>query len=128
MGRQPRIQGPRQTVAAGDDLKGGFATTAAAMIAMLASPALNEVTAPYVVWLAERSYPRDVVRVHPYRLDGSLLPLRVLRRARWNWRSTHSGRSLSFLPLSLTTHPQPKPEGEERHVEICRRGSCASYP
>ncbi|CAN0543578.1 unnamed protein product, partial [Ectocarpus sp. 8 AP-2014] len=37
----------------GDDLKGGFATTAAVMIAMLASPALNEVTAPYVVWLAE---------------------------------------------------------------------------
>lgn len=47
----------------GDDLKGGFATTAAAMIAILASPALNEVTAPYVIWLAERSYPRDVVEI-----------------------------------------------------------------
>jgi hypothetical protein len=47
----------------GDDLKGGFATTAAAMIAMLASPALNEVTVPYVIWLAERSYPRDVVEL-----------------------------------------------------------------
>lgn len=47
----------------GDDLKGGFATTAAAMIAMLASPALNEVTAPYVIWLAQRSYPRDVVEL-----------------------------------------------------------------
>ncbi len=55
--RDPGNRGP------GDDLKGGFATTAAAMIAMLASPALNEVTAPYVVWLAERSYPRDVVEI-----------------------------------------------------------------
>lgn len=47
----------------GDDMKGGFATTAAAMIAMLASPALNEVTTPYVIWLAERNYPTDIVEL-----------------------------------------------------------------
>lgn len=40
-----------------------FATTAAAMVAMPASPALNEVTAPYMILLAERSYPRDVVQI-----------------------------------------------------------------
>lgn len=56
--RGPGNRGP------GDEgLKGGFAMTAAAMIAMLASPALNEVTAPYVIWVAERSYPRDVVKL-----------------------------------------------------------------
>ena len=45
------------------DWQGGFATTAAAMIAMLVSPAMDEATAPYVIWLAERSYPRDVAEI-----------------------------------------------------------------
>jgi len=45
----------------GDDLKGGFATTAAVMISMLTSPSLNEFTSPYVIWLAQRSYSPDFV-------------------------------------------------------------------
>ena len=43
------------------DMENGFATTLAFMIAMLASPALNEVTAPYVIMLAQRSYRADFV-------------------------------------------------------------------
>lgn len=46
-----------------DDLKGGFATTAAAMIAMLVAPALNEMTAPYVIWLAQKNYSQDFVEL-----------------------------------------------------------------
>lgn len=45
------------------DMDNGFATTLAAMISMLASPALNEFTAPYVIWLAQRSYPPDLVEL-----------------------------------------------------------------
>lgn len=45
----------------GPKMDDGFAITLAAMISMLASPALNEVTAPYVVWIAQRSYPPDWV-------------------------------------------------------------------
>ncbi|MEM7547590.1 MAG: hypothetical protein AAF367_18850 [Pseudomonadota bacterium] len=44
-----------------DDLKGGFATTAAAMLAMLVAPSLDEITAPYVIYLAQQSYPADAV-------------------------------------------------------------------
>lgn len=45
------------------DMEGGFATTAAAMIAMLAAPALNEITAPYVIWLAQKNYSQDFVEL-----------------------------------------------------------------
>ncbi|TYB83479.1 hypothetical protein [Maritimibacter fusiformis] len=44
-----------------DDIKGGFATTAAAMVAILLGSPFNAVTAPYVIAMAERSYSPEVV-------------------------------------------------------------------
>lgn len=43
------------------DMDNGFATTLAFMIAILASPALNEFTVPYVILIAQRSYQPDFV-------------------------------------------------------------------
>lgn len=45
----------------GDDLKNGFATVAAAMLAMIFAPTLNEMTLPYVIGIARRSYGPDIV-------------------------------------------------------------------
>lgn len=45
----------------GDDLKGGFATTAAAMVSIIVSPPLYEFSAPYVWELARRSYRPEMV-------------------------------------------------------------------
>lgn len=45
------------------DLQGGFATTAAAMIAMIAAPALNEMTATHVIWIAQKNYPPNIVYI-----------------------------------------------------------------
>ena len=45
----------------GDDLKGGFATVAALMLAMIFAPTLSELTLPFVVGIARRSYPPDIV-------------------------------------------------------------------
>lgn len=39
----------------------GFSTTLAAMLALLGAPYLNELTAPYVVALARRSYGPELV-------------------------------------------------------------------
>ncbi|MBO4168851.1 hypothetical protein [Cereibacter azotoformans] len=46
-----------------NDMQGGFATTSAAMIAMIAAPALDEATAEYVILLAQRSYAPDIVQL-----------------------------------------------------------------
>lgn len=43
------------------DMQGGFATSVAFMIAMLAAPALSEATLPYVRRIALASYPPDLV-------------------------------------------------------------------
>jgi hypothetical protein len=51
-------QGPRSP---GDDIKGGFATTAAVMVAILLGAPFNALTAPYVIAMAERSYSYEVV-------------------------------------------------------------------
>lgn len=57
----PRSRGEESGPA--DDLSGGFATTAAAMIAMIASPALDEATSQYVILLAQKSYAPDIVQL-----------------------------------------------------------------
>ena len=44
-----------------DDIKGGFATTAAAMVAILLGSPFNAMTAPYVIALAEKNYSYEVV-------------------------------------------------------------------
>ncbi|MBK0327745.1 hypothetical protein I5535_10620 [Rhodobacteraceae bacterium F11138] len=43
-----------------DDIKGGFATTVAAMCAILLATPFNTMTAPYVIALAEKSYSYEV--------------------------------------------------------------------
>lgn len=45
----------------GGDLKGGFASVAALMLAMIFAPTISEATLPYVIGIAERSYPPDIV-------------------------------------------------------------------
>lgn len=45
----------------GTDLKGGFATTAAAMIALLLASPFNTMSAPYVIALARQSYSDEIV-------------------------------------------------------------------
>lgn len=45
----------------GEDLKGGFATVAAAMVSIVVSPPFHEFTAPYVWELARRSYGPEMV-------------------------------------------------------------------
>lgn len=50
-------QGPRSPM---DDIKGGFATVAAAMVAILLGSPFNALTAPYVIALAEQSYSCEV--------------------------------------------------------------------
>jgi hypothetical protein len=45
------------------DLEGGFATTAAGMLAMIAAPAMYEMTAKHVVWLAQKSYSQEFVHI-----------------------------------------------------------------
>ena len=47
----------------GDDLKGGFATTAAAMVALLLGAPFNAMSAPYVIALAQQSYSPEIVDV-----------------------------------------------------------------
>ena len=47
----------------GDDLKGGFAATAAAMVSLILSPPINEFTQPYVIYWAIRSYPSELVEL-----------------------------------------------------------------
>ncbi len=42
---------------------GGFASVTAAMLAMLGAPYLNELTAEYVVALARRTYPPEIVQL-----------------------------------------------------------------
>lgn len=46
-----------------DDIKGGFATVAAAMVAILLGAPFNALTAPYVIAMAERSYSYEVVNL-----------------------------------------------------------------
>ena len=60
---RPQQQSNGQRGGPGDDLKGGFATIAAAMLAMIFAPTLNELTLPYVIGIARRSYPSDIVSV-----------------------------------------------------------------
>lgn len=50
--------GPRSPT---DDIKGGFASVAAAMVSLILSPPLNEVTSPYVYRLATRTYAPELV-------------------------------------------------------------------
>ena len=45
----------------GDDLTGGFASVAAAMVAILLGAPLNDWTAPYVIALAQETYSPEVV-------------------------------------------------------------------
>lgn len=57
----PNQYGPNGPRGPMDDIKGGFATTAAAMVAILLGSPFNAVTAPYVIAMAERSYSYEVV-------------------------------------------------------------------
>ncbi|MEP1611549.1 MAG: hypothetical protein ABJL72_06455 [Roseobacter sp.] len=50
----------------GADMQGGFASCAAAMIAMLLGSPLNDFTVPYVIHLAEMSHPPDIVRAFEF--------------------------------------------------------------
>lgn len=52
--------GPRSPM---DDVKGGLATTMAAMCALLLGSPFNALTAPYVIALAEQSYSGEVVQL-----------------------------------------------------------------
>lgn len=45
----------------GEDLKGGFATCAAAMVSIVISPPFHEFTAPYVWHLSSKSYGPEMV-------------------------------------------------------------------
>lgn len=45
----------------GEDLKGGFATCAAAMVSIVVSPPFYEFTGPYVWELSRRSYSPETV-------------------------------------------------------------------
>ena len=45
----------------GEDVKGGFATCAAAMVSIVISPPFHEFTAPYVWELSRRSYGPEMV-------------------------------------------------------------------
>lgn len=45
----------------GTDLQGGFATTAAAMLAMLVAPILDQYSGPYVIYLARQNYAPEIV-------------------------------------------------------------------
>ncbi|MGF0538890.1 hypothetical protein ACQQ2Q_12915 [Agrobacterium sp. ES01] len=47
----------------GDDLKGGFATIAAAMVSIVVSPTLSSATLPYVIGIARQSYPPEIVEL-----------------------------------------------------------------
>ncbi len=57
----PGQYGPSSPRGPMDDIRGGFATTAAAMLAILLGSPFNAITAPYVIALAERSYSYEVV-------------------------------------------------------------------
>lgn len=46
----------------GQDLKGGFATCAAAMVSIVVSPPIYEFTAPFVWDLSRQSYSEEVSR------------------------------------------------------------------
>lgn len=53
-------QGPRGPM---DEIKGGFATTAAAMVALILGAPLNEFTQPYVIYWAERTYAPELTQL-----------------------------------------------------------------
>lgn len=55
---QPHTPGNRGP---GDDLKGGFSSVLAAMIALLLGAPFNALTAPYVIVLAEQTYTDEIV-------------------------------------------------------------------
>lgn len=59
----PNNYPPRGPQSPMDDIKGGFATTAAAMVAILLGSPFNALTAPYVTAMAERSYSYEVVNL-----------------------------------------------------------------
>lgn len=48
------------------DLKGGFATTAAFMLAMIFGPIVNEYTIEYVLYFARRSYSHEFVKIFEF--------------------------------------------------------------
>ena len=57
----PNNYPPRGPQSPMDDIKGGFATTVAAMVAILLGSPFNALTAPYVIAMAERSYSPEIV-------------------------------------------------------------------
>lgn len=54
------MQGPGNR-GPGEDLTGGFATCAAAMVSIIITPVFTEITMPYVMKLTEDQYSRDTV-------------------------------------------------------------------
>ncbi len=80
----------------GNDMQGGFATTAAAMVSIVLSPPINAFTQPYVILMAERSYPYELV-------DLIAIAWMILR-----WVSLSMGRSppsIQMIGLSLYRAP-----------------------
>lgn len=59
----------------GEDLKGGFATCAAAMVSIIVTPVFSEHTLPYVIWLAEDNYRPDTVKLIAFAWDILAWPM-----------------------------------------------------
>ncbi|WP_162946742.1 hypothetical protein [Ruegeria sp. EL01] len=59
----------------GADMKGGFATCAAAMVSILITPIFAEYTMPYVIWLAEDHYERETVGLIAFAWDIIAWPM-----------------------------------------------------
>jgi hypothetical protein len=59
----PGPYGPRGPRGPMDDIKGGFSTTLAAMVAILLGAPFNALTAPYVIAMAERTYSYEVTEI-----------------------------------------------------------------
>lgn len=71
---QPYGMGP-QKGGSGDDLTGGFATCAAAMVSIIVTPVFSEHTMPYVIWLAEDHYERETVKLIAFAWDIIAWPM-----------------------------------------------------
>ena len=59
----------------GEDLKGGFATCAAAMVSIIITPVFAEYTMPYVLWLAKDHYKPETVNLIGFAWDIIAWPM-----------------------------------------------------
>ncbi len=59
----------------GEDLKGGFATCAAAMVSIIVTPVFSEFTSPYVIWLAKDHYSGETLNFIAFAWDIIAWPM-----------------------------------------------------